>query len=249
MQSFNLKIDGDNVSPQTVDLGDLLDTLHNVRIAIIAAAVDEGQPRGSVFLSLQRIEKKCNLLTIGENEEARVGRIRVARAIRKRDMSLVPPESQEAIRKLWRKAAKQSWTIAFQDSEPEAIIDPAKGVPTEKYLRGKTSLFVYVLRAGGEDPTVQVKLATGQKVTFEVANSEIAVQLGERLYQYVVLKGDAKWLRGTQRIVQFKVTSIGHYNSRKASIKDTMAELSQIMGHHWKGVDADAYLREERSDD
>lgn len=248
MQIFNLKIDGHNVSPETVKLGDLLDTLACVRKAIIASAVDSGKTKESVFLSLQNIQKKCNLLTIGENEEAHIGRIRVAKAIRHRDLSLVPQQARKELRHLWSKAATRSWTIAFQNSEPEATIDPLSGVPAEKYLKGNTSIFAYVVRVGGDFPTALVTLPTGKKLTVTMADPIIAKQLGERLYQHVVLNGVARWYRGTQKLAHFRVTSLGAYNDKRSDPSGAMAALAKIMGHHWQGVDADSYLSEERSE-
>jgi hypothetical protein len=249
MNVFNIKIDGENVSPETVELGDLLDTLRSFRNAIIAAAVGAGQPRKEVFLSLSNIEKKCNLLTVGENSEAQAGRKQIAKAIRLRDLSIVPSVSRRELKHLWAKAASRAWTIAIQSSEAEAIINPAEGALVERYISGRTTIFAKVMRVGGAPPKVLVRLPDGERRTFQVLDKKVAEELGAKLYQFAVLHGTARWFRGTQKLDTFKVTSVGSYNEKKASPADTMAALSRIMGHHWQGVDADAYLREERSND
>jgi hypothetical protein len=150
---------------------------------------------------------------------------------------------------LWSKARNRQWTIALQNSEPEAVIDPQKGVPREQYFKGSTSIFAKVIRVGGNAPSVLVQLPNNERRTFVVSGKEVAQQLGGMLYQRVVLHGDARWLRGNRKLADFKVRKVGGYSDNTANPAETMKDLSRIMGHHWDGVNADEYLKEERYGD
>lgn len=249
MFTFNIKIDGENVSPETVPLEDLLATLSTMRDAIVATAVDSGHARKSVFLSLTGITKKCNLLTLVENEPARDGTARVMKAIRYRDMSLVPASARKAISRLYRKAGSKSWTIAVQNGEPEAVIDPKQGTPVERYLRGTTSLFVKVIRVGGEVPRVLVQFPNNERRTFSVVDMEVTKELGGKLYEHLVLHGDAKWMRGSRKLADFKVKRVGRYSSKTANPEQAIKGLSKIMGSRWDDINPDQYLLDERNGD
>jgi hypothetical protein len=247
MPEFTVKIDGDGVTPETVPIDDLLFTLAKFRDAIVAAAVDSGQSRDGIFLSVPKITPKCTLLTFHENEAAHVGTDRVARAIRFRDFSLIPGKSRKALRQLWARAGRREWTYALQNGAPEAVIDPAQGPPTDKYIKGTTSLLVYVIRVGGTVPTVLVRLPNNERRTFRVASPELAQQIG--IYRRVVLFGRATWFRSTGKLADFKVTKVGAFTDKTANPAAAMEGLSAVMGHRWDGVEADEFLRQERSDD
>jgi hypothetical protein len=246
MLEFTVKIDGENVTPESVSIDDLLFTLSRFRDAIVAAAVDAGQAKQKVFLSLPKITRKCTLLTFHENEAAHAGTDKVSRAIRLRDFSIIPPISRRALKELWVRAGKRNWTYALQNGEPEALIDPVQGPPTDKYIKGKTSMLAYVIRVGGAEPRVLVRLPGGERRTFRVATPELAQQI--RIYQKSVLSGDAKWFRGSRKLADFKVTRVGPFNEKTADPAAAMRALSDVMGHHWDGVDADVFLQEERTD-
>ena len=247
MLSFNVKIDGKNVSPETVSLDDLVFTLTKFRDAIVAAAVDSGQSQNDVFLSLPKITAKCCLLTFHENESAKAGTDKVARAIRQRDFSIIPQKSRTALKQLWARAGTRKWTYALQNESPEAVIDPAQGPPSDKYLKGATSIIAYVIRVGGTVPRVLVRLPTGERRTFRVESQELAKKI--TIYQRWVLVGQARWLISSHKLADFKVTGIGGFDAKTADPAAAMQSLSKVMGHRWEGIDADAYIQKERSDD
>lgn len=250
MGSFHFKIDGDNVAPETVELGDLLSLLEDLRLAIFASAVAKGQKREDLSLYLTHIEKKCNQLTICESDSSVVGRLDVEAAIRHRDLSSIPRSGQKPLKRIWSRAVKRQWSFSFNgQGEVRAVIDPKLGMPRESVLREETTLYARILKPGGEDPTVQVQMSNGETRTFDCVDKTIAQQLGKKLYRTVALHGTASWYRGTQELKDFKVRKVGAYDDALANPAEAMRELSRIMGHHWKDVDADEYMREERSDD
>ena len=251
MPSFIIKIDGENVYPKTVELRHLLETLTRLRKAISAAAIDAGESPNDVFLSLTEIsDKGSSLLTIDESDAASVGTSRVSQALRDGDLSLIPKPSRDELHKVWLRAKHNKWTISMHNSTPAAVIDPTRPFPATAQVRGSTSLFVYVIRAGGErSPHVLVRLPNGDKRTFSVNGKALASQLGSKLYRRVVIHGDAKWFVSTRKLAEFKVTRLGSYDDQAADPGATLLSLSDAMGRHWQGVDPEEYLRDERSGD
>lgn len=251
MPSFTIKLDGRNVFPKTVDLKDLLGVLSSIRTAIEAAAIDAGESKKEVFLSLNDISDQGSaLITIGESEAASVGTFRVSKALREDDLSLIPRKSRVEMRKVWTKARQKSWVIYMQNSSPtDAIIDPAKAFPAMAQIRGYTSLCALAMRVGGAKPRVLLKFPNGEKRTFDVAGEDLAKQIGARLYQQVVIHGEAKWFVSTKKLADFKVTKLGAFSQLESDPGTAIASLTDAIGRHWQGIDPEAYLREERSCD
>ncbi len=249
MRFFRLVINGEGVTPATVPLEDLADILRALREAVLHAAVDAGESKSRVFLSLTKIEEGSDTLTITESQEASVGSGRILAAIHSRDLSGIPARSRQSIRKIWSKAQRRDWTIALNNGNQPAIIDPKNEFPTPRFMRGNTTLCAEILRIGGTRPRALLKLPDGTKRTFPIVSKAVAETLSPKLYRVVSLNGEAAWAVGTWKIAEFKIMSAGEFDERRADPVAAFDRMRQIAGGRWNKIDPDEYVRDQRSDD
>ena len=67
--------------------------------------------------------------------------------------------------------------------------------------------------------------------------------MGQRLYEEVVVHGEANWLKNTWRIFSFVVTGLSH--PKQGSLADAFQELRNAGGDKWGQIaDPELYLEE-----
>jgi hypothetical protein len=69
----------------------------------------------------------------------------------------------------------------------------------------------------------------------KVATSEVARQLGDRLYQDVVVEGAARWLKNNWRIVSFMIRGVSQPQS--GSLSEAFRALHEAGGKGWDEID------------
>jgi hypothetical protein len=116
-------------------------------------------------------------------------------------------------------------------------------------VAGETSLIGRVMRVGGA-----TALRCGLRVPFQqrllicrVESSAIAREIGERLYQDVVVNGDAVWLKNSWRLYSFTIRGV--QQPVQGSIVEAIEALREAGGKDWDAVeDPMSYLDEVNTD-
>jgi hypothetical protein len=114
-------------------------------------------------------------------------------------------------------------------------------------LDGDTSIAGRVMRVGGA-----TEIRCGLRVAFQsrmlfcrVATADVARKLGDFLYQQVVVRGKAQWLKSSMRIFSFKVEDV--YQPKSESILQSLGAIWEAGLKDWEKIeDPDAYLQEIR---
>ncbi len=146
-------------------------------------------------------------------------------------------------------------TIALCDpGENSAVLariggDSYKAVAEAAFIEGETEIAGTVKRVGGVKKTT-----CGLRVGFqhellwcEVTSAEVARQLGCYLYQDVIVKGTATWIKRNWRFHKFKVREVTRRES--GLLSDALAALRQVGGFHWDSIDdPQAFLDEVRGE-
>jgi len=252
-KEVKLKIDGLNVSPETVPLPDLLDILRGFVGALTASATQAGVRKADIHVSLIGVDEGSDTLTLVANDATAFQASRLITAIAKDDSGQLPPAARRSVRRLWGVARRRQWTVCLE-SDIKGVKFKATIVPDVQpfvvsIVKGATSQLVYVVRAGGENPTAQVRLASGDVFTARAASKKVAESLGSHLYQWVEIVGEGQWNTKTWTFDDFRIDGIGEYLEYLADPESAVQKLTELSKGHWDRIDPTEYIRELRSDD
>lgn len=76
-----------------------------------------------------------------------------------------------------------------------------------------------------------------------VQSNQVARKLGQKLYQDVVVRGDASWLKTTWRIVRFEITEVSQ--PKLGRVQDAIQALRDAGGKAWDEIeDPESFLEE-----
>jgi len=116
-------------------------------------------------------------------------------------------------------------------------------------LEGDTTITGRVERAGGA-----IEMRCALRVSFQhtllycrVESEEAVRKLGERLYQNVAVSGQAKWIRGSWRVVHFTIRDVQQPHA--GSVDEAFAALRAAGGDAWDRIpDPQKFLRDTTGD-
>lgn len=251
---IELKIDGENVRPETVPLADLLDVLRKFHRAIVSTALDGGVPKDEVRVSLTAIAPGSNLLGIHTDDRTHKHAGRLIEAIDKSSPAGIPRAAELALRDLWKKAKAKQWEIGIQRSNGKtfstATIRPEIPLFQEPTARGYTSFVVRIDRIGGEGKaTAIVYLPNRQKLTATVASREVAERLGRLLFKHVEVHCDAIWNTSDGLVRALTIKEVGTYVEEASDPVAALNQLAEASNGFWDTVDPDEYISEQRAAD
>lgn len=256
---FILKIDGPDVSPRTVDIGDLADVLKAVRGAVvaIAASVDKAEP--NVSFSLVNIGDGSDELTLHCSPLiVRSARI-LTKALSTGRVASLPPASHSHLRALWKVTFDNGWDSCSFIGNGSAIgrgdvLSSVELFPDAALYRGYTTLYGRCYRSGGEKyKTAQLRLLDGSSITIQLKTQDLAEAIGKRHFQTVGLSGEAEWSVDGNKLVSFRAECLTEYSDRESDGKEStviqsLEALAQAAGNRWDNVDPEEFVREQRRD-
>lgn len=106
-------------------------------------------------------------------------------------------------------------------------------LPVEFKFRGGSSLIGQVVRVGGEEPKVRLKLPSGKVLSCDTSE-HVAKELGHRLYETVTCKGYATWDYATGEVLKFKIETVGKFRKVPASVAfENLAEAMPSVIAKW----------------
>ena len=106
------------------------------------------------------------------------------------------------------------------------------------FVSGDTSVYGRIERVGGATEMrcgLRVPEQPGRMIICSVANRDLARQLGQYLYQHIVVSGKANWFRRDWKLLRMDITS---FEPPKAgSILDALDRVHDAGGHAWDHID------------
>ncbi len=97
-------------------------------------------------------------------------------------------------------------------------------------LKEQTTIFGKLIDSGGDNPNVHLRISDEQVLIFSTTHS-YAKELATKLYEWVALKGIAKWNADTLRIEDFKLSEILEYSQGKTS--KAINDLKSLTSGFW----------------
>jgi hypothetical protein len=252
VREFSFKIDGQDVRPDTVPLRDLFDILVNLEAAIAVSARHLGAKAGpELTLRLTHIAEGSDVCTLAAPEEMFSGAEAVLDAIARDEFSALPVGAHGHLHKIWKKTKVTGWTLNLAHS---GMTQPATILPSREILRpgavsGRTTMYGKLDRVGGENwPSAVLIHPVMGKITVRLANSDLAKELGDKLFKMIGLEGEARWDSDEWELEEFRADAIVAVYPR-VGITEAFEALAQAAGDTWDTVDPEEYVRELRSDD
>ncbi len=132
--------------------------------------------------------------------------------------------------------------LVHQDGKRKliAVITPDTKIERPKPLRGDTTVYATIIRAGGVDPKVELNTINGRTLYCD-APYDITKLLGTKLYQMVGLIGIAEWDIDLNDIEEFTIKDVIDYE--KIPFKDAIHELAEITKPYYADIgDVEKYI-------
>ncbi|MCW3128199.1 MAG: hypothetical protein JWO03_3857 [Bacteroidetes bacterium] len=240
---LEFKLEGDGIAPDSFkarEVGEIIISLESSLKAYILAQgqeVDENQ----LFISLVNVQEGSNRLFLKPNisDLFVAAFIACSAAIAANDYSTLPEKSIKGLQQIQKIIkAKNCDGCLIRNGQTLAEIKPDTeiSIPTSHILKGDTIVYGRIIRVGGAEPHVRVKLDNAPlPLTLDVSE-DIAVRLAHKLYRVVGFKGTAEWLKVGYSIVSFKVYDvIDKYDP--TSNKEAFAEIREIIGDEWDKIE------------
>jgi len=248
---FTFVIDGEGVSPNTVDVRDLFDVVKNLEAALALTAKDSGADESDdLQFSLVDISSGSDTLTFALSDKMYKATSKIAHAVKTQDLTGIPITAHPRIYDLQRKSVTSNWSLGFISNGngiPDAVIRPDGGLLKPARIEGQTTLYGKCDRPGGSNPpTARLRLLSGDWITVNLRNQQMAIDIGQRLYQVIGLEGVAKWNTEKWALESFKAQKITSYEETEA--RAAFSILSESAGSFWDKVDPEEYVNEIRSD-
>jgi hypothetical protein len=248
--SVNVKIDGDDVRPETVSIADLADVLRCLYQAFSAFAVAKGVSKDSISIGLTKVEGGSDSLCLEMDSETSRYSTSLIEDVANRNDSHLPLATRNGLLELQSKARTRSWDgiwLSSANTTAVAGLLPEIDLFTESPLvTGGTSLLARIIRVGGESPSAKVKLSTGENFTAEVCGRGLAESLAEYLYQWVEVSGEATWNSHTLAITHLRITGIGPFSDKTSDPKAALTELREVSGGFWDSINPTDFLKDMR---
>ena len=126
--------------------------------------------------------------------------------------------------------------LIAQDNETvtHAIITSNSSFSLEKGIKGETFLYGTIIRVGGKNPTVTILCSDESHLTCDVS-IKIAKELAKRLYEYVGLRGVAKWIGRDLGIDTFRVVEVLPFEEK--SLTSSFQELKKLLGKYYDDIE------------
>lgn len=234
-------IDGEGVSPQTVQWADLREILSGIHTAVIATARAAGIPAEAVRFSLVDIKSKCDLLVVETDPATHEASQPVVSAISSRDDSALNFDARHGLERTWKRLNQYNWTGTLSlNGSPRSratiypdvpLFDPPKNV-----LRGNTSILVEVVNVGGVRPTAKLRLPSGDLITAQLSSRELAFELATKLYKTIQVHAVVTWDVSTKAIRKARITGVGRYVLEDANPPAALKALHNLSGGFWDTV-------------
>lgn len=245
---LQLRLEGADVTPETVDVEDLSALLVDYKKALEAAAKSLGTDVGDAILSLVSIRNGSEKLTLSISRSLQSAARELTQAIRTNDWNKCGNSARRCVQKMVSRLKPHAWSLTLPPvgRGKSAVLraDTPLTPPKRLTAKGETVLYGTVDDAGHEQrPRLKLVLDDKRSVVI-AADREQAKQLGRRLFEVVAVRGIATWDLESGDITRFRMKGVEDF--RETPLAEAFAALAEAAGSRWEGIDAREYVRELR---
>ena len=197
---FEMKMTGE-VTPASVPaslLGEFIVQIEKSILAVLGEDVETGSD--IALVSLVGITEGSNRLSLASPATVIPAVGIIADAIIRQDYERIPRKAHQHLYDAVRLCQRQGWGFEIVENQRYSIagveIPPGEGVPkpqAPKKARGNTTIIGSVIKAGGVEPRIHIKVAGTDDSLHIGVSPELAVELAGKLYQKVALECQVSW--------------------------------------------------------
>lgn len=243
---LQLRFEGNGISPDKVkpsEISELINEFQNVLLSTIKQEHREIDITSLLF-SLDSIRKESLGINFKALQETILPDIRqavvgayllITTSINTKDFSNLNSNSISSLKKIAAFSKKYSCNGHFnRNGETLSTITPTTEIRESQIplLKGTTTIYGEVIDVGAN---IHLKLNDGSKLYIDV-DKKVSKQLGTRLWDYVGLRGIAKWDPVTFKIIEFKYTEILEFSP--GSVSQTFSDLRELTSGAWDKFDS-----------
>ena len=252
---IEIRLSGEGIAPSTIRSRDTAELIASIEEMIASELLDPDSPDTErVTVGLVGVRSGSATLQFQSPDQVRVRKafLNIAAALSKGQFSRLRPKTLEYIQNFQTTTKRLHCVAEFRKSpksvKPLAILRPETHIadPSEFYVSGETTLYGRLLRVGGAVPKAVLKLDSRSKALICDISTNLAKELGRRLYTWVGVSGIAKWDPRDYSVREFKIQAILPYED--VPVLEAFRKLSDVAGKHFDGVDPVAYVEELRGD-
>ncbi|TGE04642.1 hypothetical protein [Hymenobacter fodinae] len=232
---IELKFEGNGIKPSKVKASEVAELIMSFEGAIMSvmkqqhASVSDTE----VFISFEEIKDQSLSLKCLANKAREYvfpALLAITTSFSNNAYSGLPSGAIEDLKKITKFARRHECDgVWIQDGERVASFDKDTeiNISEQEFLRGDTTIYGQVLKAGGDNPRVTLKIDDDYTVSFDVQR-EIAIKLASNLYKEVGMTGNARWHRKTYKVVDFRPERLIFIE--QAPLTDTFNQLGKLFG-------------------
>jgi hypothetical protein len=256
--SFEVRFDGPSISPEVIPLRVLARALSAVQRLVSDDEEDsERKPDEFELHLLDVCRGSATYPVFAEKQSEVLKRIKLAGTILDRpERADEVPQVLSPIEDLSAIAKSLGCTIELKlpgkGSDVLAKITPKSYESLEGavFVSGDTSISGIVERVGGATELhcgMRVQQQPEKMLICRVESTDVARQLGQHLYQQVVVSGTATWYRRSWRLRFFSIRSM--HQLKRGSLVEAMQALRAAGGNTWDKIkDPEEFLSEVRGE-
>lgn len=247
---LELKFEGNGIKPNIVKPSEIAQQIEQFEKALLCT-IKKDHPTidiEQVLFSFDSIKNESiglNFLTENYSVPSEVKAaiissfIVITTCISANDFSKLPNEAIGALKCISKFSKKHNCFANFRHNGISlSTISPTTEIKSPKaaYLKGDITIYGTLNDAGGENPNIHLKVNDDYNIIIET-NKETAKSLALRLYDYVGLRGAAKWDAKTSQVIEFKLYNILDY--QPGSVKSAFEELRNITSGRWDSYNSE----------
>lgn len=241
---FELKFTGGDITPDKVSSRELADLIIAFETTIISTIKKEHKDfkEENLIVPLVNIQESSLKLKFKPKvlEYALPALLTISSSIQRNDFSSLPYKTVESLAQISSFCKSKKCSAEFRDNtstgpNPTAVItaDQEITIPKDLFIVGETVVYGTVVRVGGVDPKVALKIRDGETLFCNISE-DLAKEVGKGLYTEVGVNGVAKWLKEDYSIVDFRISSF--FKLERSSLTKSFDECRNLIGKYWKDV-------------
>ncbi len=218
MEHISLKFTGNGVAPANTRCKELAALILAAEELLLSMNDDDADEPGELPLCLVEVQDKSLGLKFAAMIAGVTVWLDVASIINTGRFDKMNPKARQAFGEIVSFVKRRGCSASLVDSTRGVIasFDYSISLPADQKFRGKSSILGEVLRVGGEEPKVRLRLPSGKTLSCDTSES-VARELGHRLYDFVTCTGVATWDYATGEVLRFRIEKARAFNRVPAS--------------------------------
>lgn len=173
---------------------------------------------------------------------------RIAELISYARYDMLPPEANDALRRIATFARKNHCTAELRTSTSShalAVVDQDMYIPDSPRMLMRTTIYGQVVEAGGKNPNVHIETLQGQIVVCAGDQDQVK-KLAEQLYEMVGIVGRANYNVTSSELTNFTIHEVLPYVA--TSFTTALRELGEAAAPYFGDIDVDTFVHSIRAD-